>query len=445
MTENNTPISLLEYTRNIRNVLSAHPGVHGVWVVAEISDVNRHPSGHCYMELLQKDERGVTVAKMRATIWKFILPKLEKKFQAVTARRFDNGMKLMLRLEANMHEVYSISANVLDIDPSYTMGDMERIRREILANLSKEGILNLNKEKPIPLAPQRIAVISAAGAAGYGDFVNQLSSTPEQFAFYPLLFPATLQGNDTSASVRYALQRIEMSIDFWDVVIIIRGGGATTDLNGFDDYLLAKAVATFPIPVIVGIGHERDRTVLDEIACVRCKTPTAVAAYIIDAMRNAENIADNLVNNGLNAVRQRLSAQHELLARAETIIPELPLRRLNTEKLRLDSAMQQVVMTATGMTANAMQRLKLIPDIIRNAVGERLRNASERLEALEKMTNILSPANTLARGYSISRVNGRALRNAGQLKPGDVITTQLHDGTLQSTVTNITANPKTVS
>lgn len=445
MTETNTPITLLEYTRNIRNVLSTHPGVHGVWVVAEISDVNRHPSGHCYMELLQKDEGGVTVARMRATVWKFILPKLERKFQAVTSRRFDNGMKLMLKLEANMHEVYSISANVLDIDPSYTMGDMERIRREILAQLGKEGVINLNKEKPIPLAPQRIAVISAAGAAGYGDFVNQLSSAPERFAFYPLLFPATLQGNDTSASVRYALERIEMSVDFWDVVVIIRGGGATTDLNGFDEYMLAKAVATFPLPVIVGIGHERDRTVLDEIACVRCKTPTAVAAYIIDAMRNAENTADNLVNTGLNTVRQILSTQHELLARAETIIPELPLRRLNTEKLRLDSAMQHVLMTATSMTANAMQHLRLIPEIIYNAVGERLRNASERLDALGKMTHILSPANTLARGYSISRVNGHALRNANQLKPGDVITTQLHDGTLQSTVTDIIVNPNSLS
>lgn len=440
MTQNTAPISLLEYTRNIKNVLASDPGVHGVWVVAEVSDVNRHPSGHCYMELLQKDERGVTVAKMRATIWKFVLPRIENKFHAATSRRFDNGMKLMLRLEANMHEVYSISANVLDIDPSYTMGDMERLRREILAQLQKEGILNLNKEKQLPVNPQRIAVISAAGAAGYGDFVNQLANSPEGYIFYPLLFPAAMQGNDTSASVRNALARVEMSIDFWDAVIIIRGGGATTDLNGFDDYELAKAIARFPIPVIVGIGHERDRTVLDEIACVRCKTPTAVAAFLVDSMRNAESIADNLINTGLNTVRQTLSTQHQILAKAETLIPELPIRRLSTEKLRLDSAMQQIVMTATGMTANAMQQLSMIPDIIRNAVQERLRNAAERLDALEKMTHILSPANTLARGYSISRVNGHALRNAAQLKPGDVITTQLHDGTLQSTVTDINSN-----
>lgn len=434
MPENGAPISLLEYTRNIKNVLAAHPGVHGVWVVAEISDVNRHPSGHCYMELLQKDDRGVTVAKMRATIWKFILPRLEKKFQAVTARRFDNGMKLLLRLEANMHEVYSISANVLDIDPSYTMGDMERIRREILDRLNKEGILNLNKTRTLPPNPQRIAVISAAGAAGYGDFINQISSSTEKYIFYPLLFPAILQGNDTSLSVRNALARIEMSIDCWDAVIIIRGGGATTDLNGFDDYELARAIATFPIPVIVGIGHERDRTVLDEIACVRCKTPTAVAAFLIDSMREAERTADNLVNIALNTVQQKLAGHHELLAKAETLIPELALRRISTESMRLDNIMQQVVMTATGKTAAALNRLEAVPEIIRNAVLERLRNADQRLKALEEMTAILSPANTLARGYSITRLNGKAIRDNDSIKPGDTITTTLHKGTIISTI-----------
>ena len=427
------PLSLLEFARRISSAVNTNPGLRGAWVVAELSDLNRHPTGHCYMELIQKDEQtGRTIARMRATIWRSALLSIDRKFFTATGRQLSGGMKVMLRLDASHHELYGMSANITDVDPSYTLGDMERLRREILEKLRREGVLGLNKTLQVPVNPQRIAVISAAGAAGYGDFVNQLGASAEGFKFYPLLFPAAMQGLSTSASVREALARIEMSVDFWDCVVIIRGGGATTDLNGFDDYELARAVATYPLPIIVGIGHERDRTVLDEIACVRCKTPTAVAGYLIDCMRFAEHVADEAGATIVHLVRDRLAGQHERLARASALIPEIPRRRLEAESRRLDSLRDMLVASSRGKTQSGLQYLQNIPAMLKAAVASRINLAGSRLESLTQLVNVLSPDNTLRRGYSITRVGGKAVRSIADVKEGDIVETTLLDGTLRS-------------
>lgn len=428
------PLTLLEYTRLIKSALQRDPAVRGAWVVAELIDVRRHPSGHCYMDLIEKDERGVTVARIKATIWRFNFIELERKFFTATGCRIDNGMKLMLRLEANMHELYSLSANIVDIDPNYTLGDFERLRREILDRLRKEGVLELNRQLRVPLTPQRIAVISAAGAAGYGDFVNQLASTPEGYVFYTLLFPAALQGADTSASVRSALERIEMAPDFWDCVVIIRGGGATSDLNGFDDYELARAVATFPIPVIVGIGHERDRTVLDEIACVRCKTPTAVAAWLVDALRYADRLASDLGEQMRNTVQQRIALQRERLGHAAALIPSMVRQRMLLETQRLDSLAGAVAAASSGKTDMAGRMLDLYADNIRRAAADAVARQTQRLQHIDSLVDVLSPQNTLRRGYSITRLDGKALRSAADAPAGATLETQLADGKIISRI-----------
>lgn len=426
-------MTLSQFTAAIGNAVRMTPALQGAWVVAELSDV-RVNGGHCYMELIEKNAAGQTVAKLRATIWANRFAYIRQKFYASTGRDIMTGMKVMLNGAASHHSLYGLSFSVNDIDPSYTLGDMERLRREILERLNREGILNLNKEQPMPVAPQRIAVISASGAAGYGDFMHQIESNPDGFVFYTHLFNAVMQGERTSESVRAAMDYIEQTIDLWDCVAIIRGGGATTDLNGFDDYELARAVATFPLPVVVGIGHERDRTVLDEIAHTRCKTPTAVAAFFIDSLRACRDRAAGLVDWIVRYATDRLQGEARRLANCEAMVPALAKSRLESAKTRLDGLSRLTLAMGQSQTQRASQRLDNMVAIMRQASVNALRREDNRLDSLSKLVDVLCPGNTLKRGYSITRVNGSAVNDAAALKPGDIIETTLHSGIVISEI-----------
>lgn len=436
-------LSLLDYTRRITSVIQSDPRLQGAWVVAELSDVNRHPSGHCYMELIQKDEAsGKTLAKMRATIWKWVFQDLDRKFFVATDTRIQTGMKVLLRLEAKHSELYGLSANVVDIDPKYTLGDLERQRREILLRLQRDGVINVNKGRNLCVNPQKIAVISAAGAAGYGDFVNQLHSSDDGYVFYTRLFEAAMQGVNTSASVRAALDAImavhdtmeSMGQEGFDCVVIIRGGGSTTDLNGFDDYELAKAVATYPLPIIVGIGHERDRNVLDEIAHTRCKTPTAVAEFLVSALRYAERRADDAASAAIDTARQRIALQHERLARATAVIPTIAKSKIDSAMQRLMSVPQVIAQANVHLMLVSNQRLDYLYETLKKSAQERCSRETDRLLRLSQLTEVLSPQNTLRRGYSITRADGKAIKDAKDLTPGTLLTTTLATGEIHSTV-----------
>lgn len=451
-------MTLLQFTTAIGNAVRMSPSLQGAWVVAELSDV-RVNGGHCYMELVEKNDAGQTVAKLRATIWQSRFQYIRQKFYAATGRDVTTGMKVMLNGSASHHVLYGLSFTVNDIDPSYTLGDMERIRREILMRLHREGILDKNKGVEMPLAPQRIAVISAEGAAGYGDFINQLTGNAYGLVFYPHLFPAVMQGEKTSASVRAALEYIEQTIDLWDCVAIVRGGGATTDLNGFDDYELARAVATFPLPVVVGIGHERDRTVLDEIAHTRMKTPTAVAAFFIDTLHAASDRVSSMIDwiirycndrilgearrlsncEGMipALVEARLSGARALLEKEMTRIPMLVASRLSEARGRLDAAGRLIGALSGSCVVQASGRLADISGRVTMASDTVLKRASTKLAALENMVEVLSPSNTLRRGYSITRVNGVAVTDAEVLHSGDRIETVLYNGAVESEVIKI--------
>lgn len=448
-------LSLTQLSQYVSNAIRQVP--QNVWVTAEIVDL-RSSGGHGYMELLEKDAKGATVAKMRANIWRNSLDYIRRKFYAATGHDLSNGIKVMLCGTVIYHQQYGIAFSVSDIDPSYTLGDLERLRREILERLHREGILNLNKQIAMPAAPQRIAVISAAGAAGYGDFINQLADSPEHLQFYPCLFPAVMQGDKTSMSVREALARIEMSVDFWDCVVIIRGGGATSDLNGFDDYELAKTVATYPLPVIVGIGHERDRTVLDEIACVRCKTPTAVAAYLIDALRGALRHSYEVADSITRIAQERIAYEKQRLAQFATMTPTLATQRLSAARMALDYIGKTLPQLATNITTRETSRLDMIAQRIRSAsempimrghqqlesIMQQLRQSTQlpidrqrqTLTRISSLIEVLSPDNTLRRGYSITRHDGKAVRDASTLPPGTRIETILHSGSIISVVTD---------
>lgn len=448
-------VSLREFTQLLGNTIRMTTGLQRAWVRAELSDV-RYSGGHCYMELIEKNQQGATVAKLRANIWASYLQQLRAKFYKATGRDIVSGMKVLVNGSAIHHDIYGLSFNITDIDPSYTLGDMERLRREILMRLHKEGVLEANKALALPAAPQRIAVVSAAGAAGYGDFINQLESNPEGFVLYPALFPAVMQGDRTSASVCHALDLIEMSIDVWDCVVVIRGGGATSDLNGFDDYELARRVATFPLPILVGIGHERDRTVLDEIANTRLKTPTAVANFLIDRLRDALTHAVDLTDSIASYVAERIHGEKRMLANLEGMLPAVALNvlgnasrqldnvgarlpimvksRLHAESVKLESAARIVASAATSRIGAEREALRSRASIIRSLVPMRLVEARRHLDGLASLLCVLSPENTLKRGYSITTVGGKAVTDASQLRSGDVIETRLMHGTATSVV-----------
>ena len=446
-------IPLSRFTSAITNALVTAPDLSGAWVIAELSDV-RLSGGHCYMELIEKNEAGQTIAKLRATIWRTTYIQLRNKFLNATQREITNGIKALVRGSVNHHSIYGLSFNIIDIDPSYTFGDLERIRREIIQRLQKEGIAYKNKLVPFPLAPQKIAVISAEGAAGYGDFINHLCGNSEGFVFYPHLFPCIMQGEKTSRSIQDALQLIEATADIWDCVAIVRGGGATTDLNGFDDYELAKAVANCGLPVVVGIGHERDRNVLDEIAHTSLKTPTAVAGFFIDKAREAYEMVLQLADRIRIYSTDLIRGEEQNLSTIRSMIPQLALRKMSDTKTRLHSLSSTLPLLSQGTIEKNKIRLNNLSAILANTSGnfigrERLKinnsinflesitinkfsQAGQKINNLESLVKVLDPGNTLKRGYSITRLNGKAVKSILSIKDGDILTTTLPDGEIKS-------------
>ena len=437
MAENgNNAITLREFNNRIKRLLN-NPAVCNCWICADLSDVNVR-GGHCYLELLEKDERtGATVAKMRGIIWANRFAYLRQKFLQVTGQDLRSGMKVMLEVSVNYHEQYGISLIITDIDPSYTLGDMERLRREILARLKADGIIDMNKQLDFPAVPQRIAIVSAAGAAGYGDFMNQLHNNAYGLQFYTCLFPAVMQGKETVPSVTAALDRINRHIDLFDCVVIIRGGGSTSDLNSFDDYNLAAHVAQFPLPVVVGIGHERDVTILDYVACRRVKTPTAAAELLIGCGVEALAHIDELREAIVSTAREYITEARRQVQYLSGTIPLIAGNIMERNRARLQHIMQIVPLTAQSRIAQGNERLQFFLKQMQQASAQTIMREKMRLTAIYEKVQILSPQNTLRRGYSLTTVNGHAVTDASQLAAGDTITTHLANGTVTSTINKL--------
>ena len=328
-------ITLRNFLSRLKTVIMSEQSLLQQWVIAEISDFRYNR--HCYMQLLEKDANGTTIATARATIWQSTFYAINSKFQSATGQNLANGLKVMLQVSANMSEQYGLSLNVTDIAPEYTLGDMQRLRLEIIERLTREGLIDLNKELSLPLKPQRIAVISAAGAAGYGDFCNQLSNNASGIKFYTCLFAASMQGKDTAPTVIDALRRIDNNRQLFDVVVIIRGGGATTDLNSFDNYELAKQVALCQLPVITGIGHERDKTVLDYVASSPVKTPTAAAELIINQCSMCLNTLNDYQTAIVNAATATLREEKIHIDYFASQLQPLAKNIISREQLKLSN------------------------------------------------------------------------------------------------------------
>lgn len=391
------------------------------WIQAELSDVRTNSTGHCYLEFIQKDPRSnALIAKARGTVWANVFRLLKPYFEEATGQTFASGIKVLVQVTVSFHELYGYSLTVQDIDPTYTLGDMARRRREILNQLEEEGVLNLNKELEIARLPQRIAVISSPTAAGYGDFCHQLQSNSRGFYFYTELFPALMQGDRVEESVLAALDNVNARLPEFDVVVIIRGGGAASDLSGFDTYLLAAACAQFPLPIITGIGHERDDTVLDSVAHTRVKTPTAAAEFLIESMNNAADELDTLTVRLQESVRNRLMEEQRKLVSYKNRIPSAAYRRLSGAKLSLLTARKDIVQVVTSSVSRHRHRLELLQ--------QRLIDAS--------------PEKQLARGYSITLKDGKVVKDTALIQEGDSVTTRLYQGEFTSIVNHKSSNRK---
>ncbi len=421
------PLSLHELTQRIAVVIKgsfAEP----LWVVAELSDVHVAANGHCYMTLVEKDpKRGTTLASIRGMIWSNRWWLIRDSFMEQTGQPFASGLKVMILVQVSMHEQFGLSLNILDADPTYTLGEMARRRMEILKQLEKDGVIDMNRELPFPILPQRIAIISAEGAAGYGDFMKQLSINGFGLKFYCHLFPATMQGKQTERSVIAALERIYEVIDYFDVVVIIRGGGATVDLASFDSYQLAFNVANFPIPVITGIGHDRDQTVLDHVAHTSVKTPTAAAAFLIDTLAEQWQRIIDLQEEIKDSIHERMDDERQRLQRFGNAIRNTHVT-LTQQINRLDLLGQRIQGMVQQRIMQERNALDLISKTIQMQTKQRLQREQDKLEFIDKTIRMAQPDNILKRGFSITRLNGHAVKSAASVPDGSTLKIQTADG-----------------
>ena len=419
-------ITLQEFNNRIKRLL-ADPSVMNCWVVAETTDVRINQ--HCYLQLLEKNPKtGATVAKIKAIIWGNQFRFLNARFKQVTGRDIGNDMKIMVCLSVNYSPQYGLTVVINDINPEFTLGDMERQRQEILNRLTQEGIIGQNKTVPVPPVLQRIAIVSAAGAAGYGDFMKQLTDNKYGVCFYPCLFQATMQGVKTVPTVLAALDKVEQNQHLFDCVVIIRGGGGTEELNSFDNYDLARRVATFPLPVIVGIGHERDITVLDYVAGIRVKTPTAAAEHIILQAANALAHIGDLSNQVVSIARDYIARAKEQLSYYAGNVPILAQRIIDTNTLRLQNFIQNIPLHVQRRIEGENAQLARQKDAIKNAVAQVKMKETMRLEALGDKIELLSPRKVMARGYTLTTCEGKIMTAAAQLEAGKLVTIHFRDG-----------------
>ena len=422
--------SLLELNQYIRQQVKSNIS-DLYWVVAEINEFQVNSSGHCFMELVEKGQQGgQIIARSRANIWAYHFRMLSPYFETVTGRRLSAGMKVMLQASVEFHEIYGISLQVVDIDPAYTLGDLAVQRQAVIKQLVEDGVFDMNHELELPFFPQRIAVISSETAAGYGDFVNQLHGNHYGFTFFHTLFRATVQGNEAEKSILEAFEQIFEREEEFDAVVLIRGGGSQSDLNCFNGYPLAACIAQFTLPVITGIGHDRDETVADLVACVPLKTPTAVAEFLINKAVILDNILQELSYRVEKAVElelrrrysklQQLSQRLNIIANSHIRVQD---RKLHVLQNRLENAARSFLLRKKQEQYNLSERVK---NVFIHYKGE--------IARLEEKIQLLDPVNLLQRGFSITYADGKVVRNAKDLERNTAIETLFHDGKIKSIV-----------
>ena len=409
-----TSISLSQLTDRIQEVLKFSFDTP-VWIRAEISELRENYNGHCYLELVEKDSNSDAIlAKTKANIWSTTYRMLKPYFENSTGESLRAGLNILVAVTVEFHGVYGFSLNIRDIDPVFTIGELAARRLKIIRQLEADGIANMNKLIEMPVLPQRLAIISSATAAGYDDFMNQLRNDENQFAFYTKLFPAVMQGEQAESSIIRSLEKIYEHSELFDVVVIIRGGGATTDLACFDSYELALNCAQFPLPVISGIGHQRDVSILDMVAHSSVKTPTAAAEFLISKMKDAENVWKNIFSDISYLVQNKT---------------ENEFRKLDQTQMRITHTLRQWVTKRSHALETHQNRLQ-------NSVRMQIVRQKNKLLILEKSIESHSPSYLLKHGYTITALNGKRISSIKEIKAGDKIRTFVHDGEFESEVSS---------
>lgn len=409
-----TSISLSQLTDRIQEVLKFSFDTP-VWIRAEISELRENYNGHCYLELVEKDSNSDAIlAKTKANIWSTTYRMLKPYFENSTGESLRAGLNILVTVTVEFHGVYGFSLNIRDIDPVFTIGELAARRLKIIRQLEADGIADMNKLVEMPLLPQRLAIISSATAAGYDDFMNQLHNDENQFAFYTKLFPAVMQGDQAESSIIRSLEKIYEHSELFDVVVIIRGGGATTDLACFDSYELALNCAQFPLPVISGIGHQRDVSILDMVAHSSVKTPTAAAEFLISKMKDAENVWKNIFSDISYLVQNKT---------------ENEFRKLDQTQMRITHTLRQWVTKRSHAFETHQNRLQ-------NSVRMQIVRQKNKLLILEKSIESHSPSYLLKHGYTITALNGKRISSIKEIKAGDKIRTFVHDGEFESEVSS---------
>jgi exodeoxyribonuclease VII large subunit len=478
---NDQQFSLYELQQQVKSSLD-NAFALPIWVKAEISEMTVNRSGHCYLDLVETEQgTDQVIARCRATIWSYTFRMLRPYFETTSGQTFGEGLKVLLQAKIEYHEVYGFSLNVRDIDPVYTLGDLARQRREIIRRLQEDGVFEMNKELELPLVPQRLAVISSPTAAGLQDFLDQLHNNPQQFIFYTKLFPAVMQGSEAPRSIMNALDRIYEFEDLFDAVVIIRGGGAQLDLACFDHYELASHVAQFPLPVITGIGHDKDDTVIDLVAHTRMKTPTAVAEFLISGalrfwqeLKEIENRFGELISDQLEGHHDRLN---DAADRLSVLVNQLITKQSNrleiagihlsnrTELFLKDqqSELKKLMVGTENLTSrfitgqshqlghsgnklNYIFREKVLTNknllnqfqhLIKIRTLETIRYEKKNLDLFQDKLRLVDPQNILKRGYSLTMLNGKIVKSVKQIVNGDILETRLSDGKIESKVGKI--------
>ncbi len=457
-------LTLSELNGKIKESLShSFPGQY--WVIAEISEINTNTTGHCYLELIEKETTSDRlIARMRATIWSSTFRMLRPYFENATGYRLSAGIKIMVSVNVSFHEIYGLSLNIRDIDPAYTLGDLARKKIEIINRLTSEGVIDMNRQLPFPAVPQRIAVISSETAAGYGDFMNTIQNNMYGFAFRIKMFTAVMQGDKAAESIIAALDRIFEEEYNFDLVVLIRGGGAQADLECFNNYDLAFHITQFPLPILTGIGHERDETIADLVAHFRLKTPTAVAEFLIDRLSGFLELLQSFEGRLSDATREIVSGESERLnhltrmlshkvnrlisERKSVLAGMITDARLTTRKyfekasLRLEQQKRLTYLQARNLTDSGRREITYRYKELIRSTHAFMHHQKERLNRFEQQKQNLDPANIMKRGFSITLHNGTVVKNTDQLRQDDELTTILYSGEIRSNVKQLIKKKK---
>lgn len=459
MSMNETTYTLLQLNKLVKSVMT-ESFRETIWVTGEIHEMNENSTGHCYLELVEKAEKNdQIIARAKTTIWVMTWRMLKPYFETATGQEMQSGLKVMVNVSVEFHELYGYSLNIKDIDPIYTLGDLEKKKAEIIRQLEEEGVFDMNKSLDLDPVPQRVAVISSKSAAGYQDFMHQIESNPYGYEFSISLFDAVMQGKQAEASILNALDKIYARIKNFDAVVLIRGGGSKSDLNCFNSYMVASHIAQFPIPVITGIGHERDTTIADMVAHTRMKTPTAVAEFLIShfeafeaTLIEAENqLYDlavlqmdrenqnlfKLVSRMHPAIRNKMTYENNKTTRYGALLPGLSKNYLFRNSLIHKTLIRELRNLPKAYFLATKEKDKQSQLSLKRLVKNSLEKEDYKLNYKEDTTQMHHPDQILRRGFAIVSLNGKMIKSVKTLKKSDIIETKFSDGRIESIVEKV--------